>query len=235
MTTEVIVKYVLEAILISLVFFAYTFVVGTVLPKRFLKIVYLPGGPTDRGLRKYVFPEGRGIVYEPNPSVRKYVTLYILFVKDGVKYIRCKLDGAVGFLSYKVVAFDNQNNMLDVISVSDTALSDGTSRSVMLPKDTSYVAYVLCSVNGKRILKAEPFAYDESLKRIFVISVTVLTALMALAMRSMTLNVWGIISEYVALVEMKISVILTIAVGIAAGLLGARRSVRKNWKNGVLI
>lgn len=235
MTTDMIIGYVLEAILMFFVFFAYAFVVGTVLPKRLLKVNYLPGMPSDRGLRKYVFPEGRGIVYEPHPSARKHVLLYMLFVKDGVKYIRCKLDESVGFFSYRVVAFDNQNRMLDVISVKDTALANGTSRSVTLPKDTSYVAFVLCSVNGKRILKSEPFAYDEKLKKIFIAATTVLTALMAIAMRSIVLRIVDIASEYADLIDIKINVILTLLVGVVIGFVGARTSVRKNWEKRVMI
>lgn len=229
---ELIIGYILEAVLVLIFISLYTYVVGSWLPKYLLKIKYIPGTTTDRGLRKYRFPEGRGVVYEPNPSIRKYVSLYMLFVKDGAKYIKCKLADNVGFFKYAAVVFDNQDKVIDVIKVNDTS-SNGMSKSVMLPTGASYVSFVLYSVNGKNILGKEPFEYDVKKKRAFVACVAIATTFMALAMRFVTFRILDIVGEYLDLIDMEISVILTIAVGIIVGILGAHASLRANWQKRV--
>lgn len=227
---EIIIGYALEAVLFIVLISIYAITVGTLLPRLLLKTKYIPGAPTDRGLRKYVFPEGRGVVYEPHPSIRKYVKLYVLFVKDGAKYIRCKLADSVSFFGYAVAVFDNQNRVIDVVKVNDTVFSDGTSKSVRLPKETSYVGFILYSVNGKRILAKEPFEYDLKKKRAFVAVVSILSSLMAVALRAVTLYVIEIVDEYASLVDIEINVLLTLLVGAVAGFICAHASVRKNWK-----
>ena len=228
---EMIIRYALEAVLFLVFVSIYVFAVGTLLPRIFLKIKYTPGAPTDRGLRKYVFPEGRGIVYEPHPSIRRFVKLYILFVKDGAKYVRCKLADSVSFFGYAAVVFDNQNRVIDVVKVNDTVFADGTSRSVRLPKETSYIGFVLYSVNGKRLLGKEPFEYDAVKKKRFYIAMAAASAVMAVALRAATVSVIGIMGEYFDLVDISINILATLLVGIGAGLLCARSTVRKNWKN----
>ena len=225
---EMITEYALEAVLLLVLIFAYTLTVGTLLPRWLLKLEYIPGAPTDRGLRKYVFPEGRGISYEPHPSVRKYVKQYILFVKDGSKYIKCKVADSVGFFGYAAVVFNNQNKVIDVVRVNETVSQDGTTRSVSLPKETSYIGFVLYSVNGKRVLENAPFEYHAGKKRAFIALVSLLSGAVALGLRGVITRVFTVLGEYIDLVDIEINPILTLTVGVLAGAMCATHTVRAN-------
>ena len=141
--------------IINLIFLLFLLVLGiifyfvlmvTVLPK-LLKIESSVRTSSDRGLKKYIYPEGRGIVYEPHPSIRKYVNRYLLYTKDGYKYLKCKVDVSVDRLSYSVVMFDRHNRVLDVIEVSEKNISSEETQSIILHGDTSYIAFILDSVN----------------------------------------------------------------------------------------
>ena len=139
----------LLALLICGVVF-YFILMASVLPK-ILKVHSAIRESSDRGLKKYIYPEGRGIVYEPHPVIRKYINRYALFTKDGYKLLKCKLDISVERLSYSVVMFDRRNRVIDVISVSEKYISNEETKSVTLHPRTSYIALVLESVNDECI------------------------------------------------------------------------------------
>ena len=127
---------------------AYILLISDVLPRCFLRIRYSYIPSLGRGLKKYKFPNGRGILYEPHPSMRKYVNKYLLFVSDGYKYLKCCFDECVGEIKYSVAMIDNKDKVIDVISVEEQTRYTGGSETVLLHPDTSYVALVLDSVNG---------------------------------------------------------------------------------------
>ena len=143
---EQIIKIILLGVLGILELMLYFILVATVAPK-ILKAYCATRTTSDRGLKKYVYPNGRGIAYEPHPSLRKYVPHYLLFTEDGYKYVRCQLDNSVESIYYSVVMFDRHNRVIDVIDVAETQISDREARPVMLHADTSYIALVLDSVN----------------------------------------------------------------------------------------
>ncbi len=143
---EQIIKIILLGVLGILEIMLYFILVATAAPK-ILKNYCAIRTTSDRGLKKYVYPNGRGIAYEPHPSVRKYVPHYLLFTEDGYKYVRCQLDNGVESIYYSVVMFDRHNRVIDVIDVAETKISDRESRPVMLHADTSYIALILDTVN----------------------------------------------------------------------------------------
>lgn len=230
---ELILGYIIEAMLYLFSMTIYVFVVGSVLPRYLLKLRYLIGEPTDRGLRKYVFPGGRGVSYEPHPNIRKYVTLYVLFAKDGVKYIRLKAREDISRISYAAVVFDSENRVVDVVKVSDTPGESGYTRSVMLPKEASYVSLLVYSVDGKRLIKTQQFAYSENKKRLFILSVVACTVAEAFVLRSFALKILEYVGEYVKLAPMEISVFATIVASTLIGLSGALITISKNRKREV--
>ncbi len=103
---------------------------------------------SDRGLKKFLYPNGRAVVYETHPNIRKYVPQYLLYTEDGYKYLTCKLDESVKHIEYSVVMFNNRDRVLDVIEVDERNISSEESRRVMLHSDTSYIALSLNKVNG---------------------------------------------------------------------------------------
>ena len=144
-----IIEYSFAGILLMLTSLVlYVFLMSSVLPKWLLRIECSHGAGRDRGLRKYKYPTGRGVVYEPHPSVRKYVNLYALYTHNGYKYFKCKPDISVRRISYDIVIFDNKNRIIDVIGVEENLKSLGTMSTVALPRETSYVSFCLNSVGA---------------------------------------------------------------------------------------
>ncbi len=148
---ENIVNSVCLAVLILIEIAFYFTVVGVILPKWFIRIRYTVKGSTDRGLKKYTYPDGRGVIYEPHPSIRKYINRYALFTNEGYKYIKCRLDGGVKRLNYTVIMFNNRSKVIDVIDVNEIKPRNCETNAIAIHQDTSYVSLVLNSVNGDRI------------------------------------------------------------------------------------
>ena len=147
---EQIIKLIILSVLFIVSIIVYFILMGTVLPK-ILRVRCSFKESLDRGLKKYTYPSGRGIVYEPHPSIRKYVHHYALFTNDGYKYIKCNLDESVRQLKYTVVMFDHRKKVIDVLDVEEKNISSGETAEVLIHQDTSYVAFVLDSVNGERL------------------------------------------------------------------------------------
>ena len=147
---EQIIRSALLGILIILEIILYFVLVGTAAPK-ILKNHCAIRKTSDRGIKKYLYPNGRAVVYEPHPSLRKYVPSYLLFTEDGYKYVRCKLDDSVENLKYSVVMFNNRNRVVDVIDVEEKKIPSDETKPVMLHPDTSYIALILDEVNRIKI------------------------------------------------------------------------------------
>ena len=146
---EIAINSVCLLFVIAIEIAAYVILIGSVFPKYIMKIRLSIIESTDRGLKKYIFPSGCGVVYEPHPSVRKYVPKYALFTNDGYKYVKCLLDKEVKELTYNVVMFNNQNKIVDVIDVSEKIGTELETEPLLIHQDTSYIALTVCSVNGE--------------------------------------------------------------------------------------
>ena len=91
---EQIIKIILLGVLGILEVMLYFILVGTAAPKLLRNHCPIRAS-LDRGLKKYVYPSGRAIAYEPRAAYRKYVPQYLLLVEDGYKYIKCHVDDTV--------------------------------------------------------------------------------------------------------------------------------------------
>lgn len=142
---ELVVAYVAKAVLLitSVVLYMYLFL--KIIPNFIMKAGLKNKNITtyDRGLKKFIYPEGRCVLYEPELAARRYVKSYALYTEGGYKYIRCKVADGVGNLWYDVYAFDNRNKLLDVIWVAEELSLARYTASVALPPETSYVRFVL--------------------------------------------------------------------------------------------
>ena len=147
---EQIIRSLLLFVLIILEFILFFILIGTAAPK-ILGSYCSVKKTSDRGLKKFVYPDGRAIAYEPHPSVRKYVPRYLLFTEDGYKYISCKLDESVNKIKYSVVMFNNRNRVVDVIDAFETKMTSSVTTPVMLHQDTSYVSLIPDTVNKTRL------------------------------------------------------------------------------------
>ena len=167
---------------LPLLLILYVTLLADIFPRLFLRIRYAVKDNLGRGLKKYVFPGGRGVLYEPHPSVRKYLNKYLLFVKDGYKYLKCCFDSGVTEISYKVVMLDNKDKAIEAISVTEDVKYIKSTANIRLHADTSYVAIVVSRVNG--MANGKMFAYNRVLDLalyFFSVAITSIIAMFAAA------------------------------------------------------
>jgi hypothetical protein len=209
----------------------FILLVGRVLPYCCLKLQYTDQTSRDRGLKKYKFPEGRAVLYETHPSIRRYVESYALFVKDGNKYVRCKIAPGIGYIYYALAIFDHTDKLIDVVKVNDVIEdADGYSSTVSIPPETSYVSFVLYTVNGQKVTENPPFEFLGRGKKIFVGCVMALSVIEGLILRTMVKWLYDILYEFYYLIEVDFKVLPTIIVMAAVGFLFARLSIKNNLR-----
>lgn len=127
---------------------AYLLVLSRVIGRYAMPVRYRTDAHLGRGLHRFTYPEGRAVLYEPHPSIRKYIRRYLLFTLNGYKYLRLRLDGGVNDFAITVVMHDNKNRVVDVIEVNGRSGGSKYSKPIQLNEKTSYVALMLTSVNG---------------------------------------------------------------------------------------
>ena len=183
--TDAIFKAIFEIILCFVSIGIYAFLVGSALPSLILRFKC---PVTDRGLNKYTYPSGRGILYEPHPTLRGYVSSYILFADDGIKYMRCKVTDRVDRIGYSVAVFDRRDRIIDVLRITDVIGPAGCTKRVALPKETSYVTLMLDSVNGKSVTVGSTLTVDKTRGVIFACAVALSTVAEGFFLRAMILG-----------------------------------------------
>lgn len=153
---------IIQAILFTVVMLAtlcaYVFCVRYVLPKFVIKRGYYIKDNLGRGLKKYVSDNGRALLFEPHPSIRKYIKQYALVCDGGNKYIQCYVDRGANRMIYSVIMLDRNDTVLDVIEVEEVTAKRTLTQPVYLHPDTSYVALILGSVNREQ-LPNSPVSY----------------------------------------------------------------------------
>ena len=137
-----------EILLCVMIFFMYVFLVSYVYPKCFLRARYEKTDVKDRGVKKYVFEDGRAILYEPSLSCRKYIKQYILSVNQGKKHIKCRIDDRIVSIKYEAAVFDAKDRLIKVIEICEPIRSAGESSAVPLPPQTSFVSVNVREING---------------------------------------------------------------------------------------
>lgn len=145
---DLIMEYLAWIILLILSLILYVFLTGRLYPKLFLKPSYGVTGMSDRGIRKFRFPNGRAITYVPSLGVRRFIKSYVLSSVDGEKYIQCELDDRIEDIKYDAVIYDANDRAVRVVSVTDPIRTRGKTRPALLPSDTAYVQLILRQVNG---------------------------------------------------------------------------------------
>ncbi len=199
-------------LLFTLIVVAYLILMRGVLPKRVLKSYSLDADDLGRGIRKMKTETERAIVYEPHPSIRKYLHQYALYTDMGYKKLICNVDTTVRELAYVVQMFDNCNRRIDVLQIEDIPDKYGRTSEIVLHPETSYVALSLKSINGAYLTRAAERYYRvvDLLKYalfafignfITFISITVLLGIMMNALDGpslpSTLSVWSFVSPSV--------------------------------------
>jgi hypothetical protein len=209
--------------LISL--WAYGALIGSIVPKYIIKVRCSVKKSNDRGIKKYTFPSGRGVVYEPHPSFRKYVKRYVLFTHNGYKYFKGLFDINVMKLNYSIVMFNNKNEVIDVISVNERIHDNLATKSVPIHQDTSYVSFILNSVNDVTFDQRSLFYRSFMDVIIYAITVMLLSfSEFAIVLQCLkTFDTWIIKSGFVQGVSLLSFIIPSLIIGgISGGLLYCR-------------
>ena len=126
----------------------YVFLIACILPRLVLKPRYDLSVMQDRGIKKYVFDQGRAIVYEPSVHAARYIKQYILSSNNGEKYIKCKIDERIRQIKFDVVAMNADDKIIDVVQVAEFVTDNGFTRGAILPHNTSYVCVIVKEVNS---------------------------------------------------------------------------------------
>lgn len=189
-STLSVIQFVLIA---SISIIIYMILLSRVLARHALPISYRTDSILGRGLHRFRYPEGRAVLYEPHPSLRKYIRRYLLFTVEGYKNLRLRLDGAVNTLNLTVIMYDNRDCVIDVADASVTSNGAKYSMPIALDSRTSYVALVLNSVNG---IQKEKKPYMEmrakSLIMYFILASVTTFATFSLILTSLVIMLEGL-------------------------------------------
>ena len=150
-----------KAILVFISITLYLKLFSSTIPNLIMRLRYKGTVTRDRGVKKYVYENGRCVVYEPDINVRKYVKKYSLYTEDGYKYIQCEVAKQISYIRYDVYAFNNSNKLIDIINVNENIEGEeGYSAPVELPPETSYVKFVLRKVDAMYSCKTSFVEYS---------------------------------------------------------------------------
>ena len=170
-----IITCVLSSILFVLSMILYVFVTACLLPKIFIRPHYKSDNVCDRGVKKYLFEEGRAIVYEPSQDIRQYVNQYILSDYNGKRCLQCKFDESIKKITYRVLTFSADDKSLGAFEVTENGVKDQMIPNVNLPYDTAYVSIEVKSVNGKKVFFESEIRYSIFKIVAFVLLTTIIT------------------------------------------------------------
>ncbi len=175
-----LIQTILSAVTILVTVVVYAFLIKVVLPRFLVKRKFSYDGHLGRGLKKYKSENGRAIVYEPHPSVRKYIKQYALVSDGGLKYLECNVDEGVNRIIYNVVMLDRKDKVLDVIEVEEVTAKRSLTQSVYLHPDTSYIALIVTSVNKEKLPNSDISYYTKKDIAVFGLMTAYLTLIASL-------------------------------------------------------
>ena len=124
---------------------AFLAIATLVLPKLFLHNKCSLTSSRDRGIRRMIDRRGQSMLYEPSPSLRKYIKKYVITVRDGNKVLVCRLGKKIKYLDYDIVVFDSENKVRCILNVKELPQDTGYTRVIKLPDEAAYVSI---NVNG---------------------------------------------------------------------------------------
>ncbi len=230
MNTQEIISLVKDGLFTVFACIGYAILLGYVFPKCILKVQFNKNLSTDRGMAKFVFPEGRGVTYEPHPSYRKYVNAYALYSQNGFKYLKCKAREDVKKLIYEIYMFDNKDQVVDVLRISETFPKSTIGTAIPMHHSTSYVKFKLLETDSTTF-ENQKYAYiDATNVLIFKILCVVLSVLITLMIRSFAID---LIYALDLLVIVDCPVIIPLAAALIFGLIHSSRTVKRFKKHNV--
>lgn len=184
---DLIVSYLATSLILIAGLYLFVFWMSYILPRALLCRERI--SPTDRGLKKYSFAEGRAIVYQPTTDVSPYISQYILSSVQGEKYIQCKIDETITALKYEVQAFDHRHKLMHTVEIEESEIQKtGYTQLARLNAETSYVNVVLRSVNQTPVRNDHISLQGWIYIGVFTIAAVVSTLVMSKIVEAQILN-----------------------------------------------
>lgn len=225
---ELIIANVARAIVFLLSSGLYIFLLTKTIPQLTLKHKSIGENTNDRGIKKYVFDEGRAVVYEPEFEFRKYVSQYMLISKNKHKFIKCRVNTNIKRIRYDVIAYDNKHKVIDVIGVDETVLGNKYSSSVLIPPETSYVSLVLRRVDKMFLSHDMRVKYSKTSMLICAALIVLATMAMGVIVNSCLKDIWRLFT--VKPITTKKAIIWSGIIGAIASLPILKAYKKKNIK-----
>ena len=211
-----IITCVLSSILFLLSLILYLFCTAYLLPKIFIRPYYKSNNVCDRGVKKYLFEEGRAIVYETKKEVKQYISQYVLSERNGKRFLQCKLDESIKKITYRVLTFNSYDKALGAFEVSESGSREQITQSVELPYDTAYVSIEVKSANGQKTSSISDIAYSGIKIGAFVMLTALATVVQAWITQSFISVIFSLFFNYTN--EATVDLINTVAIPAAIGI-----------------
>lgn len=225
---ELVVAYIAKGLMLVTSMVLYVYLFSAIIPKFIMKLSVKKENTRDRGLKKFIYPNGRCVLYETDLATRQYISNYALYTEDGYKYMKCKATDKVHVLRYDVYAFNNRNKLIDIIGVTEVLAEGGYTAAVSLPPDTSYVRFVLRKVDNELFTKRVYVDYSIARYIICAAVVALATALEAVFIYSLAKDI--LINALRLRMELSGTVRMTFAI-IGISLLVAGLTVLAYFRN----
>ena len=199
---------------------AYAFSMRYFLPKYVIKRGYYIEENLGRGLKKFVSDNGRALLYEPHPSIRKYINQYAIVCENGNKYLQCFVDRGANRMIYSVIMIDRNDKVIDVLEVEEVTAKRTLTQPVYLHPDTSYVALILGAVNREQL----PNSYVSYYTMKSIITFGVVSALLTwVASMTVSMSFYNFLSYAGVKIGLNgaLCILMSLAVAAAVGVLSA--------------
>lgn len=187
---ELVVAYIAKGLMLLTSIILYVYLFSSIIPSFIMKLRMKEENTCDRGIKKFIYPNGRCVLYETELDIRKYISSYALFTEDGYKYIKCKAVRGVSVLRYDVYAFNIDNKLIDIIGVNEVLGKDDYTEAIALPPETSYVRFVLRRADNKTISSKILADYPVARYIICAIVVAVATLIEAMIMYAIVKDIF---------------------------------------------
>lgn len=197
---QLIMTYTLQAVFFVVSLILYVLLTACILPKVLLTPTFSVANIKDRGIRKYLYEEGRAIVYQPATPMRPYIPQYILSQNNQERFLQCKLNPQIGSVKYRVLTFDRNNRPLQALEVEDPVATVGLCAAVPLPMDTAFVSIRLTEVNGTAF-RDDSVGFSKIKLPIYLVSTIALTIAIAFPLQKVLLYCADLLFGYSQIAE----------------------------------
>ena len=179
-----IMTYIAGAIILLTSFSAYVYLISCILPSLLIKPKYDSREISDRGIKKYIFENGRAIVYDPAIDVKKYVDQYVLFDNGEKKCLQCKVADEVSDIKLRILTFNAFDKPLGVFIAKDYFLGKDTTGVIELPVETAYVSVEIVEVNSKRVYLKTKISFSAIKVALYCLLSVVITVVEAMFIKT---------------------------------------------------